>query len=150
MGATTAACSVVRAAPGMKYDDFQLSYALDLLRGQKTVAASTSRPVEQIDLRLYEVDASHKLPLLQNMLATETGSFLLTFADQGQGIAPDEIPKIFQPYFTTKEKGSGLGLASVHSIIARHGGRTWAEGKVNEGATFYFTLPAATEISAAG
>ena len=41
---------VVRAAPGMKYDDFQLSYALDLLRGQKTVAASTSRPVEQIIL----------------------------------------------------------------------------------------------------
>ena len=41
---------VVRAVPGMKYDDFQLSYALDLLRGQKTVAASTSRPVEQIIL----------------------------------------------------------------------------------------------------
>jgi len=41
---------VVRAAPGMKYDDFQLSYALDLLRGQKTVASSTSHPVEQIIL----------------------------------------------------------------------------------------------------
>jgi hypothetical protein len=41
---------VMRAAPGMKYDDFQLSYALDLLRGQKTVASSTSHPVEQIIL----------------------------------------------------------------------------------------------------
>jgi nitrogen fixation/metabolism regulation signal transduction histidine kinase len=72
---------------------------------------------------------------------TETGSFLLTFADQGQGIAPDEIPKIFQPYFTTKEAGIGLGLAITERIIREHGGEIAVESKVGAGTTFTVILP---------
>ncbi|MBI5055348.1 MAG: response regulator [Nitrospirae bacterium] len=67
---------------------------------------------------------------------------LITVKDEGVGIPKDYIPKIFDPYFTTKQRGSGLGLASTYSIIKNHYGYIGVESDVGAGTTFYIYLPA--------
>ncbi|MEE4255317.1 MAG: cache domain-containing protein [Desulfuromusa sp.] len=66
----------------------------------------------------------------------------ITVIDQGIGIAPQHLSKIFDPYFSTKQQGSGLGLASCYSIIQKHNGTIVAQSELNQGTTFTITLPA--------
>ncbi|MCV9385390.1 PAS domain-containing protein [Reichenbachiella ulvae] len=66
----------------------------------------------------------------------------LSFQDEGCGIASENLEKIFNPYFTTKEGGHGLGLSVAHSIINQHKGTIDVESN-NKGTTFFITLPAA-------
>jgi nitrogen-specific signal transduction histidine kinase/ActR/RegA family two-component response regulator len=74
----------------------------------------------------------------------EPGRYVrLDFIDHGPGIAKADIARIFDPYFTTKQKGSGLGLATVHSIVKKHGGHVTAESVLGKGTTFHVWLPAA-------
>jgi PAS domain S-box-containing protein len=65
-----------------------------------------------------------------------------SLADTGTGIKPDHLPNVFDPYFTTKQHGSGLGLATVYSIIRRHDGRITVESELGRGTTFHVWLPA--------
>ncbi|MCB0332323.1 MAG: response regulator, partial [Bdellovibrionales bacterium] len=67
--------------------------------------------------------------------------------DQGGGISDDILPKIFDPYFTTKKEGSGLGLATAHSIIAKHNGQLSVASTSPKGTTFTILLPASTEAA---
>lgn len=66
----------------------------------------------------------------------------IVIADNGPGIASEIQARMFEPYFTTKETGSGLGLATTHSIITKHGGNLTVESSPGEGTTFRLTLPA--------
>lgn len=66
----------------------------------------------------------------------------IAIKDEGSGISKDYINKIFDPYFTTKQKGSGLGLAVTYSIINKHNGYINVESELGKGTTFYIYLPA--------
>ncbi|MDA8099786.1 MAG: ATP-binding protein [Nitrospiraceae bacterium] len=67
----------------------------------------------------------------------------LSFKDHGTGIPPEHLPKIFDPYFTTKQKGSGLGLAATYSIISKHAGHIAVQSELGKGTVFQVYLPAA-------
>ncbi len=66
----------------------------------------------------------------------------ITIADQGVGIPKEILPKIFDPFFSTKSMGQGLGLATSYSIITRHQGTIEVESEPGKGTTFYIYLPA--------
>jgi two-component system cell cycle sensor histidine kinase/response regulator CckA len=67
---------------------------------------------------------------------------IITIEDQGKGISHDNIKKIFDPYFTTKERGTGLGLATSYSIIKKHNGYIDVESEVGVGTVFRIYMPA--------
>ncbi len=76
-------------------------------------------------------------------LPLKSGDYVkITVRDRGVGIAKEHLPKIFDPYFTTKQRGSGLGLATSYSIINKHGGLILAESELGKGTTFIMYLPA--------
>ena len=88
------------------------------------------------------VTAQNEMLDAQNSLSLHPGTYIcLAFTDQGCGITADNLRRIFDPYFTTKSAGNGLGLASVHSIVSRHGGHISASSVVGKGTTFTLQLP---------
>lgn len=81
-----------------------------------------------------------------SVLSLDTGAYVkIVIHDTGVGIDPMVLPNIFDPFFTTKKEGSGLGLATAHSIIKKHGGSIMVESKVNHGAAFSVYLPIAAD-----
>jgi PAS domain S-box-containing protein len=74
---------------------------------------------------------------------------MISVEDHGCGISAEALPKIFDPYFTTKPSGRGLGLASVHAIVAKHEGHITVQSKLGAGTTIAVYLPACTAIHAA-
>lgn len=71
------------------------------------------------------------------------GLMLMTVRDSGSGMTPEVLQNIFEPLFTTKRTGTGLGLAVALQVIRRHGGSIHAESKVGVGTTFFILLPTA-------
>jgi PAS domain S-box-containing protein len=75
---------------------------------------------------------------------SEDSQIEIAVKDTGPGLPLDKADQIFDSFFTTKPQGSGMGLAICKSIVESQGGRIWANGNGGRGATFHFTLPAAT------
>jgi two-component system, cell cycle sensor histidine kinase and response regulator CckA len=92
--------------------------------------------VVEIALTNERVSAEASLPL-------QAGRFLkMVIRDTGAGISPTHLARIFDPYFTTKQQGSGLGLATVYSIVKKHAGHIDVTSELGVGTTFTIWLPA--------
>jgi PAS domain S-box-containing protein len=70
---------------------------------------------------------------------------VVSVRDSGSGIVPDDMSRLFKPFFTTKSNGMGMGLSICRSIIEVHGGRIWASDNCGPGASFQFALPLEAE-----
>jgi signal transduction histidine kinase len=77
----------------------------------------------------------------------EPDGVLVAVRDSGPGLAPETLERLFDPFYTTKANGMGMGLSICHSIIEAHGGRLWATPNLPRGAVFQLTLPANSEPS---
>ncbi len=99
-------------------------------------AAQASAPGKRVVVKLERREHDTPAPPL------EKGPYLaLSVKDEGSGIPADRLSRIFDPYFTTRPAGSGIGLATTHSIVTRHGGRIWVDSDVGKGSTFHVEIP---------
>src|SRR5262249_6268179 len=73
------------------------------------------------------------------------GAVVVSVRDSGVGLPPGQETRIFDAFFTTKERGLGLGLSISRSIIEAHGGRLWAQANHEHGTTIAFVLPPAAQ-----
>jgi len=85
--------------------------------------------------------ADDQRDLLITTEATEDG-VRVGVRDTGPGVSPEKFELLFEPFYTTKPNGMGMGLSICRSIIQAHGGRLWATGHASQGAFFQFTIPA--------
>jgi signal transduction histidine kinase len=106
--------------------------------------------LQQVILNLVRnsVEAMHTTPAGERELILQTlpaggDAVEVTVADTGAGLAPEAMGKLFQPFFTTKPTGMGLGLSLSKSIIEAHGGKLWVTPNPQRGVTFHFTVPVA-------
>jgi two-component system sensor histidine kinase HydH len=107
------------------------------------VIAVDSDRFSQVLLNLYlnAVQAMEQGGTLKVEAFQKNGCAVLRVSDTGSGIPPDHLTHIFDPYFTTKAQGVGLGLANVHKFIEAHGGEIQVESTPGEGTSFIIHLP---------
>ncbi|MCB0308937.1 MAG: HAMP domain-containing protein [Bdellovibrionales bacterium] len=135
------------------FDDLKYTFLQDL--EQKDLKAIFDIP-EDLEA-LFDIYQMRRvfMNIVQNAIqASKNGGELLikvvlkdkfltiSIKDFGQGVATDQLESIFNPFFTTKERGSGLGLAFARKIVQAHGGKIEVESEIGQGSTFYIVLPA--------
>ena len=79
--------------------------------------------------------------MLIRTIVKDPKTIMVAVKDSGSGISSQNIPKLFDHFFTTKSDGLGMGLSISRSIVEAHGGRLEVENNPDRGVTFYFTIP---------
>lgn len=121
------------------FDSAQISQVIENL---VLNAKQASPEGAQIEMTAQNYDVQEKSDL-------EPGSYvMLTIQDHGSGMTKDILAHAFDPFFTTRPSGTGLGLATAYSILKRHGGSIRAESEPQAGSRFHIILPAALRIEA--
>ncbi len=98
-----------------------------------------------LNLMLNAVESLNGSGEVRVSLERDNYHYLVTVRDNGRGIPPDKLDSVFEPFFTTREGGSGLGLSVSRSVIERHGGEISISSRESEGTTVTITLPANVE-----
>ena len=93
---------------------------------------------------MKDVDRTRELAVKSQTVEDE--QLMVSVSDTGVGLPPQQADQIFNPFFTTKDDGTGMGLRISRSIVESHGGRLWAADNAPRGATFHLTLPSKAEI----
>jgi len=122
----------------VEVDVGQISHAINNI----VINADQAMPkggIIRVGAKNVSIEAKDVLPL-------KSGKYIKVYIeDNGIGIPKEYLQKVFDPYFTTKQKGSGLGLATAYSIIKKHNGHISVESELSVGTTFYIYLPAEPE-----
>ena len=95
---------------------------------------------------ILEIRAENIVLSAYNEFSLPEGPYVkISFQDHGVGIGPDHLPKVFDPYFSTKQNGSGLGLTVAYSIVDKHNGRITVDSELGHGTIFTIYLPASEQ-----
>lgn len=152
---------VIRSALALSLTGSNLKPVLEFASGLPPVLGDQGQLTQVIDhLVINARDATPKggsLYIKLSPVQVHPGDGLLSpgpylkleVRDEGCGISRENLGRIFDPYFTTKPSGSGIGLATCFSTVRRHGGSITVASELGKGATFTILLPAATDLAAA-
>jgi signal transduction histidine kinase len=123
-----------------------LKYNIKTQKDYSDIAAIDTDPsqIRQVFLNLFlnAMDSIRNDGTIHVVTNQENnGKISITISDTGQGIPKEDIGRIFDPFFTRKDEGTGLGLSVVHGIIEKHGGKITVKSVPGEGTSFVITLP---------
>ncbi len=127
--------SVTEDLADVDVDEAQINQVLNNLV-INAIQATAGRGRLEVEAKNVKIDSFSGLPMV------EGDAVRIDIKDNGEGIPQENLEKIFEPYFTTKEKGTGLGLAVCYSIIKKHGGHIQVDSEQGSGACFSIYLPA--------
>jgi two-component system sensor kinase FixL len=127
---------------------FEPFSGLPLVRGDRIQLYQVA-----LNLIMNSLDATAEQPPSDRWVLVRTGEsergVQLTVEDSGKGVPETDLTRVFEPFFSTKLEGLGMGLSISRSIVQAHGGRIWAERSAGRGAIFHCMLPVAQQAAAA-